>query len=74
MKENQDTFVRMRKLIARRHINVTRKIKSLSSRIIKVDLREDREEMTKKEGEKAGLCFALKVLDKMCQTEMTLLR
>jgi hypothetical protein len=72
MNTDKDTLVRMRKLLTRRHMRAIRKIKSLSSRYLAFNQSQDKEEMLRAEGEKAGLCYALKVLDKACQTEMTL--
>lgn len=70
--KQKDELIRMRKLIVRRHQFAGRKAKSLSSRVAQFDVKEEREEMLRKEGELAGLCYALKVLDKTCQTEMPL--
>jgi hypothetical protein len=72
MSKEKDGLIRMRKLLSRRHINTANKIKSLSNRLIQYNMQADREEMIRKEGEKIGLCYALKALDKTCQTEMKL--
>lgn len=72
MSTEKDNLVRMRKLLTRKHTATIRKIKSISARVISLGLKEDEHEMVKRMGEKEGLCYALKVLDKTCQTEMSL--
>lgn len=69
MEEAEDQFVRMRKLIARRHMSTTKAIKTLSAKYLKTPHQELLEEQLRKEGEKRGLCFALTVLDRACQLE-----
>ena len=69
----KDEFVRLRKFLERRHMFVSRKIKTLSSDLIKCATSELRQELHAAEGERNGLCYALKALDKACQTKMELI-
>lgn len=71
MKE-KDELVRIRKLLFRKHKAVITKLKTANARFTRFGLEDDRLEQLKREGEKEGLCYALKTLDKICQTEMAL--
>lgn len=72
MSTEKDELVRMRKLIVRKHLSAGRKAKSLSARVLATPVAEERDEMLRLVGEMRGLCYALKVLDKTCQTQMLL--
>lgn len=65
--KKRDEFVRMRKLLERRHIQVALAAKRCSARLIATPTQELRDEMLLKEGEKNGICYSMKVLDKACQ-------
>lgn len=66
---DRDSFITMRKIINRKHSQTVVKIKRLSAKLIETPSTEVREELLRCEGEKRGTCFALKVLDRECQTE-----
>lgn len=66
----KDEFVRMRKLLTRRHQSAGRRVLKLSAADVRNNTQENRDEKLRKEGEKAGLDYALKVLDRACQMEM----
>lgn len=68
----KDELVRLRKLLTRRHQAANRKVLKLSAADVRNENDDSREERLRKEGEKSGLCFALKALDKICQTELAL--
>ena len=70
--DSKDDLVKLRRVLQRRYQNIGRTILRLSSRIAKVPVQEDIDEMKHKRGEQEGLGFALKCVDKPCQTEMAI--
>ncbi len=66
----KDEFVRLRKLLEYKHRAAERGVLKLSKDLVIDVAKEKYEEMLRKQGEKRGLCFAMKALDKACQTTM----
>lgn len=68
----KDEFVRLRKLLEYKHRATDRGVLKLSKDLMLEVVKEKYDEMLRKQGEKRGLCFAMKALDKACQTTMDL--
>lgn len=71
IKKKEDSLIRIRTILSKKHISLGRAAKKAALKHLKFGFAEDYQEALVKDAEKKGLCFALKVLDKACQVEMS---